>query len=328
MSFAINQGLFLLGIVDHYAILSLPVDAESKKVRKAYLKIAQRLHPDTCKAEGDEEKQLASDLLSKLVNPAYEQLSKPNSWSEYQVILKQLSRQLSDHEEGSLKLQSAIANELYEQSGDITTLYKGKVEELAKVNYRDIPKSLNLIAELSELNLVYLKATTQTSTSLLGSKSTVPGRTQTQTTPPAGDRPTVTQAKTTATGTQSTPNIRKTTSSSSLEAAIWRGQEHLKKKNYAKATLEFRDAIKLDPNCVEGHALMGISYLQQNQLAMAKVHIKKAYMAKPSDPLARKAKLALEKAMGSSLDTQSGSKKATNGKKGGLFGGLFGGKKK
>lgn len=328
MSFAINQGLFLLGIVDHYAILGLPVDAESNKVRKAYLKIAQRLHPDTCKAEGDEEKQLASALLSNLVNPAYEQLSKPNSWSEYQVILKQLSRQLSDHEEGSLKLRSAIANELYKQSGDIAELYRTKVQELANVNYRDISKSLDLIAELSELNLVYLKASLQANKSLLGSKSTAPGRTQVQNAPPAGDRPTVTQAKTTATGTTSTPSVRKTTSSSSLEAAIWRGQEHLKKKNYAKATLEFRDAIKLDPNCVEGHALMGLSYLQQNQLAMAKVHIKKAYMAKPSDPLARKAKVALEKVMGSALDTQSGNKKANNEKKGGLFGGLFGGKKK
>jgi curved DNA-binding protein CbpA len=328
MSFAINQGLFLLGIVDHYAILGLPVDAESNKVRKAYLKIAQRLHPDTCKAEGDEEKQLASDLLSNLVNPAYEQLSKPNSWSEYQVILKQLSRQLNDHEEGSLKLQSAIATKLYGQSGDIGEMYRTKVQELAKVNYQDIPKSLDLIAELSELNLVYLKATTQTKTSLLGSKGTSPGRTQTQSSPSVGDRPTVTQAKTTATGATSNQGIKKTTSSSSLEAALWRGQEHLKKKNYAKATLEFRDAIKLDPNCVEGHALMGLSYLQQNQLAMAKVHIKKAYMAKPSDPLARKAKVALEKAMGSSLDTQSGSKKASNEKKGGLFGGLFGGKKK
>jgi Tfp pilus assembly protein PilF len=120
----------------------------------------------------------------------------------------------------------------------------------------------------------------------------------------------------------------KATTSSSLEAAIWRGEEHLKKKNYAKATLEFRDAIKLDPNCVKAHALMGISYLQQNQLAMAKVHVKKAYMAKPSDPLARQAKEALEKAMGSALETQTGMKKPAEEKKGGLFGGLFGGKKK
>ncbi|MGB2925289.1 MAG: tetratricopeptide repeat protein, partial [Limnothrix sp.] len=163
-------------------------------------------------------------------------------------------------------------------------------------------------------------------TSLLSGKKTSSSRT-TATNTRAGDRTTATQAKTTATGT-STQNVRKTTSSSSLEAALWRGEEHLKKKNYAKAILEFKDAIRLDPNCVKGHALMGIAYLQQNQLAMAKVHIKKAYMAKPSDPLARQAKQLLEKAMGSALDTQSGSKKSNNNKKGGLFGGLFGGKKK
>ncbi|MGB2925587.1 MAG: DnaJ domain-containing protein, partial [Limnothrix sp.] len=250
MSFAINQGLFLLDIADHFAILGLPMDAEAKQVRKAYLRIAQRLHPDTCKAEDDAEKQLASDLLSKLVNPAYEQLSKPTSWSEYQVILKQLSRQLSDHQDGSLKLKSAIATQLYGQSGDIVEPYKTRVEELAKDNYRNVGTALDNIAELSELNLVYLKTQNQTKTSLLSGKKTSSSRT-TATNTRAGDRTTTTQTKATATGT-STQNIRKTTSSSSLEAALWRGEEHLKKKNYAKAILEFKDAIRLDPNCIKG----------------------------------------------------------------------------
>ncbi len=324
MSFVIRQGLFLLDIADHYAVLGLPVDAGSKTVRKAYLKIAQRLHPDTCKAKDDAEKQLASELLSKLVNPAYEQLSKPASWSEFQVILKQLSKQLANNNK-ELKLKSAIAQDLLKNVNNLEVEYHNKVTELAKANYRDISAVVENIGVLSELNLVFLKNTVQENTGLL-SNSTSPGRaTQTSARNTRTSPTATTGARTTA---SSQPAPEKTTTSSSLEAAIWRGEQHLKKKNYAKATLEFRDAIKLDPNSVKAHALMGISYLQQNQLAMAKVHVKKAYMAKPSDPFARKAKQLLEKATGTALETKTGTKKANNSKKGGLFGGLFGGKKK
>lgn len=325
MSFVIRQGLFLLDIADHYAVLGLPVDAGSKTVRKAYLKIAQRLHPDTCKAKDDAERQLANDLLSKLVNPAYEQLSKPASWSEFQVILKQLSKQLANNS-NELKVKSAIAQDLLKNINNLEVEYHNKVTELAKANYQDMATVVETIGALSELNLVFLKNTVQENTSLL-SNSTAPGRSTQTSARNTRIQPTA-SSKTTA-NSQQAPE--KTTTSSSLEAAIWRGEQHLKKKNYAKATLEFRDAIKLDPNSVKAHALMGISYLQQKQLAMAKVHIKKAYMAKPSDPFARKAKQLLEKAMGSALETQTGSRrsqKSNNGKKGGLFGGLFGGKKK
>ncbi|AFY39588.1 heat shock protein DnaJ domain protein [[Leptolyngbya] sp. PCC 7376] len=322
MSFVIRQGLFLLDIADHYAVLGLPVDAGSKTVRKAYLKIAQRLHPDTCKAKDAAEKQLASELLSKLVNPAYEQLSKPVSWSEFQVVIKQLSKQLNQKSDTPLKLKSAIAQDLVKDLDKLEVEYHNKVREVAQTNYRDLSTTLDNIGALSELNLVFLKNTVQENTGLL-SNSTSPGRT-TRT----NSRTTSSSSPASVTPERNTTAPAKTTTSSSLEAAIWRGEQHLKKKKFAKATLEFREAIKLDPNSVRAHALMGISYLQQKQIAMAKVHIKKAYMAKPSDPLARKAKQLLEKAMGSALETQTGSKKSGNEKKGGLFGGLFGGKKK
>lgn len=329
MSFVIRQGLFLLDITDHYAVLGLPVDSGSKAVRKAYLKIAQRLHPDTCKATSPEEKQLASDLLSKLVNPAYEQLSKQASWSEFQVILKQLSKQLSQKTDGTLKLKSAIAQTLAEDLGKLDVEYNNKVREIAKTNYKDLSTVLDNIATLSELNLVFLKNTAQGSTSLLGN-STSPGKaTKPSTGSISGTRPS-------ASGKPPAPqpdtqSPAKTTISSSLEAALWRGEQHLQKKNFAKASLEFREAIKLEPNSVRAHALMGISYLQQKQVAMAKVHIKKAYAAKPSDPYARKAKQLLEKATGTTMQSKPvnrGKQKPGTDKKGGLFGGFFGGKKK
>ncbi|BAW95899.1 DnaJ-like protein [[Synechococcus] sp. NIES-970] len=303
MSLAINQGLFARKIVDHFAVLGLPIDADTKVVRKAYLRIAQRLHPDTCALLQAAEKNLASELLSKLVNPAYEKLSKPVSWSEYQVILVQLSQQLSN-EFGPLEIISESARALSNETTDLPALYREKVEAIAQANYTKMNAVPQAIAELSELNLVYLQ--------YLGKSKKAAARETTN--------------QTSGQAVPTTPGAQpfRTTSSSSLEAALWRGEEHLKKGNYAKAALEFRDALQLDPNCIKAHALMGQVYLKQNQLAMAKVHIKKAYTSKPTDPLVRQVKQELEKVMGSALDTHPGTQK----QKGGLFGGLFGGKKK
>ncbi|NET53020.1 MAG: J domain-containing protein, partial [Merismopedia sp. SIO2A8] len=84
MSFQIERGLFKFDFTDHHAVLGIPIGADKKEVRKRYLKIARNLHPDSSKAEGEAEKQQANQLLSKLVNPAYEQLSKDDR--EYLVM--------------------------------------------------------------------------------------------------------------------------------------------------------------------------------------------------------------------------------------------------
>ena len=76
MSFQIDQGLFKFDFIDNHAILGVPISADSKEVRKRYLKIARRLHPDSLTTNSDAVKHQATQLLSKLVNPAYEKLSK------------------------------------------------------------------------------------------------------------------------------------------------------------------------------------------------------------------------------------------------------------
>ncbi|SMQ78384.1 J domain-containing protein [Synechococcus sp. 7002] len=211
MSLAINQGLFARKIADHFAVLGLPIDANPKVVRKAYLQIAQRLHPDTCTLTQALDKRLASEFLSKLVNPAYEKLSKPASWSEYQVILVQLSQQLSN-ETDNLVLTTTEAQELLDTPGNISALYREKVAALAQANYQTMATVPQAIATLSELNLVYLQ--------YLGKVKKV----ETKETMP--QYPGETMA--TSGATVSPPP--KNTSTSSLDAALWRGEEHLKRK--------------------------------------------------------------------------------------------------
>ena len=109
----------------------------------------------------------------------------------------------------------------------------------------------------------------------------------------------------------------------------------MNKNAYAQAILELRDALNISPKDSRCHSLMGMVYLKQNQLTMAKVSIKRALELNPLDPNAIKAKVQLER-LGQSLEAKSsgtGAKPSAQGgqnketKGGGLFG-LFGGKKK
>ena len=79
MSFKFDSGLFQFDFTDHHAVLGVSVDADIKEIRKRYIKIARRLHPDSCTAESKADKERANQLLSKLVNPAYEKFSHESS---------------------------------------------------------------------------------------------------------------------------------------------------------------------------------------------------------------------------------------------------------
>jgi preprotein translocase subunit Sec63 len=302
MSFKIQQGLFKFDIVDHYAILGLPLDADTKQIRQRYLKIAHRLHPDTCKATSNAEKQQANQILSKLVNPAYEQLSKDGARAEYLLILSQMGKTLT-LEGGKITLVSESAKQLSQAIANAEQLYKKLLQSLISEQYTSIDKVLGTIAQISELNLVYL---------MLKQGQIAPVKTtQTLAAKPTAES----QVKKTEPETPVSP----------VANYIRRAQEYLDRKNSAQAIVEMRDALKIEPNNSTCHGLMGWAYLQQNQMTMAKVHINKAWQANPKDPIAMKAKQELDK-----LVTSEDSKSKTSAERsgGGFLGGLFGGKKK
>ncbi|MGL5807113.1 MAG: tetratricopeptide repeat protein, partial [Xenococcaceae cyanobacterium] len=117
---------------------------------------------------------------------------------------------------------------------------------------------------------------------------------------------------------------------------VRRALEYMEKSSFTSAIAEIRDALKLDPNNSSCHGLMGLAYLKQNQLSMAKVHINKALQSNPQDPIAIKSKQELDKLNKTSnkgQDTNNSSRVNTNNSNkssgnSGMFGGLFGGKKK
>ena len=91
----ITAGLFKLDITDHHAVLGFSLSADPKQVRKRYLKVARQLHPDSLLEASEEQKRMASELLSKMVNPAYEALGNEKKAAEHLVLLKLKQQQLA-----------------------------------------------------------------------------------------------------------------------------------------------------------------------------------------------------------------------------------------
>lgn len=151
-TFRIDRGIGHYDFNDYYAILGLPLTAEASHVRKRYLMIAKCLHPDI-HGRTPTEKQVATQYLSKLVNPAYDVLSQERERTEYSAILKLLGKRLMKRNQ-KFTPQSEIAQK-YLTSAKFNN-YEQTIQEIAKVQYQDLNQALENIGLLSELNLVHI----------------------------------------------------------------------------------------------------------------------------------------------------------------------------
>ena len=310
MSFKIDRGLFKYDFVDHHAVLCVPVDANVKDIRKRYLKIARRLHPDSNGTASPAEKKLASDLLSKLVNPAYEKLSLEKNHAEYILVMSHMGKRLVQ-ESASVELTTDIAKQLASVP-NVEHIYKTEIAKIAETQYESLQQAPEVIAMLSELNLVYLMRS-------VGKSFAVPP-------------PNVTQVKNNPTPKQADAPPKE---ESVVVQYLRRAQELMAKNQLAPARVELQDALKLEPNNSRCHSLIGVVYLKQNQITMAKVHFDRALQLDPNDQTALEGKRKIEQITGQNKSDAKSTAKSNTGDKqpdksggGGLFGGLFGGKKK
>ncbi len=338
MSFQIDRGLFKFdNFTDYHAILGLPVDADDKAIRKRYLVISRQLHPDSCKAETEEEKKLASDLFSKLVSPAYSKLSKERERAEYVLLLGLMGKRCVQ-EPNKIELQSEQAKQL-SQASEYEKTYKTLVTEIAEKQYDALLQSTDIIAQLSELNAVYIMRQ-EAKGGGVAAKPPLPK-------PPAP--PPHATVPTSKPGTPGAPPpppppapapaAAPTVSSSQVDNYYRRAQECIAIKDFGQAAQQLKDALKIEPKNSRCHGLLGMVYLKQNQPTLAKVHINNALQLNPSEEVALEAKKILEKppakpgakaapkgAPPSKSPPKSGKQEPPGG--GGFFGGLFGGGKK
>ncbi|MEM1291914.1 MAG: DnaJ domain-containing protein [Cyanobacteria bacterium P01_H01_bin.162] len=322
----IEQGLFQFDLTDYHAILGVSIDADAKQIRKRYLKIARKLHPDSLRTSTDAEKQQANELLSKLVNPAYETLTQEKTMTEHLVVLRLRGKQLSG--QSSVNLTSEPAKALV-GSQNAGPLYTNSLKQLAEAQYDSLDQVLAVTGQISELNLAYLVSTADSSN---GASPTVTS---------ASDRPgAATRDASAATQKKNTvPLSPKRQRESIIDSYLNRANEFVRRKEYSRAIMEMREAVKSHPTNVRCHSHLAEYYLAAGQAKMAKIHLKRAIAIDPSNDLAQQldAKLNVTSESAGSTDasktasTSQAKSKASQAKssksKGGLFG-LFGGKQK
>lgn len=320
-SFQIDRGLFKYDFTDCHAVLGVPVEASVNEIRKSYLKIARRLHPDVCTIE---DKERAQAFLSKLANPAYAKLSNERERQEYLVLLNMTAKRLQQGHH-SVTLGTDRAKELY-KAGDLDRAYAEMVAEIATQQYSNFDRTLEAIAEASELNLVYLLRKQPT----------------THTAKPATPPPQPDDRKPTTPEPQVPTNTY-------VEQYYRRAQDLLNQNNFTLARKELQDALKLDSHNCRCLALLGMVYLKQHQvkpaslnLTMAKKYVVQALKIDAKEPVALEArKLLNQLALGKTPAPTAGKPKTSPPSSGhknqktakkpesnGLFGGLFGKKKK
>ncbi|MEP0868641.1 DnaJ domain-containing protein [Trichocoleus desertorum AS-A10] len=319
MSFQIDRGLFKLDFTDYYAILGVPINSDAKEIRKRYLKIARNLHPDSFSSESEDEKQQATELLSKLVNPAYEKLSQDRERAEYEVLVR-LKGQQAIKEKDSVQIFSEVATQL-SKANDVDHAYKTALQEIATKQYQTLDQILELTGQISELNFVYL----------LRKGGAVPGSSQTKNQATGAATSNQAGKSNQAANAAPAPSNASQAKPTAVEQYCRRAEELIVRNAFAQAILELRDGLKLEPNNSRCHGLLGMVYLKQNQAKMAKIHIERALQLNPKDEIALEAKQKLDKLSagtgGKAKPAKAGQSEKPRDSGGGLFG-LFGGKKK
>ena len=297
MSFQLERGLFQFDFTDRHAILGVSVNAEERSIRERYQAVARSLHPDSGRWKTDADKQLAVQLFSRLVTHAYGQLSKSSQLQEQTIMLELLGKRLIE-QSSSIQIIDPLCQQLYQSGSDFEQVYGRLLTQLATQQYAELAKSVQIVNQISELNMVYLLRK-----QLQSVKST----------PPVAPTAAVTGAlKDTSSG-----DIAK---ASSVEGALRRAEDRMTRQNWVQAVQELREVILSDPNNANAHALLGMVYLRQQQMTMAKISINKAIQLAPTDPKVLKVKQEFDRASNPAATAKTAAKKPREG----IFG-MFGG---
>jgi tetratricopeptide (TPR) repeat protein len=266
----------------------------------------------TCRIHTPAEREQANQLLAKLVNPAYEHLGRDLSREEFRLILAQMGKAMA-RDAGKITISSEPARKLAQSSANYELAYQKILQSLAIDQYTALENTYQKIAQLSELNLVYLMLTEGQGNKKTTRKVFISQGNPNQSELVGATFITAAEAK---------------AKESPLEAYIRRSQASLDQNNPAQALRELRDALRQEPDNSICHALLGLAYLQQNQLSMARVHINRAWQVSPKDATVIRCKRELDKVVNPNVEMEDQKGQKKEGDRKGGFWSLFGGKKK
>lgn len=290
---------------DPFAVLGVSITADDRRVLTRYRRVAKLLHPDSQTSADEATKALASQLLARLVNPAYQKLKQEKGRAENAALVRFKVRRMV--REAPLLPRSELACELLQLPvNEVDVFYEQAISKLAETQYSPPTQFEGITQQIIELNLVYSQL--KMGETLIREKRTgVVAAVEAkpiQFTPPVSDPPV-------------TENY--------AQRHYRRAQEYMKKSNWKQAIQELRDAIKIESNKSEYYALLGAAYWCQNLPGMAKVYVNQALKLNPRDHLARQYAAKLGISIIADDVRQNGNpttnqRKSDNAKGGGLFG--------
>lgn len=288
--------------VDPFALLGISVSADEKRIAKRYRQIAKQLHPDTLSCDDDDAcagltPTLATQIIARIVNPAYQKLKHEKSRQETLTLLRLRVRRLVRTEKLVPTFSDAqhlenIADE------EVDVFYEQAMSQLAAIQFRSMGDLHTHSLEIGQLNLVYLRrkmadlVIRPKRAGLITHAVTPTGATTQSTSAFAAAALQQEQASANSDGGPDSGPL-----SAAAQASVEidyvakhtkRAKTYLSQQNYDQAVQELRDALKLSPQSPEIHSMLGQAYYKQKMSGMAKAHFRQALKLKPDHRVAQK----------------------------------------
>lgn len=264
-------------LVDPYAVLGVSVNADDRLILRRYHALAKILHPDNFVVVDKPDKELAATILTRLINPAYQQLKQEKKRKEILATLRSKASSLSSKAIASL--QDSLNLDITSMSvQEAEFFYEKAITSYASAQYKSLNQFHQVTKRIDRLNLFYLSF-----------KHNVTTSTEAQTV--VTDRSTsIVPLPETKLVELKLPEEKKSKSEpiNYAHRHYERAVEYQQQAQWSLAVKELRDAIKLEPNNSDHYALLGVVHYQQNFPGMAKVYIRQALKLNPKHPLAMK----------------------------------------
>lgn len=277
-----KHGLFKYEVKDYNAILGTPVFASPKEVRTRYLKLAYQLHPDTNQGDA-KHKAEAATILAKILNPAYENLYKPKPRKESELILSDISNRLVDDIDKITINSDTAIKLLKEDYSKLKLIYEQAISKIAQNQYHDFEQIQIKVGLLSELNLIYLVRQKQQEFSKAIERndsadaivSSMGNINQATISNENINKSAPVESKNVA-RSRNNLSAEEKSSMSRVDKLLMSARNFMEKGSYEPAIIDLKEAVKLESNNAIAHALLGVSYLEQNNTTYGRIHIKKA----------------------------------------------------
>ncbi|MEA5464015.1 J domain-containing protein [Leptothoe sp. PORK10 BA2] len=262
---------------DPYAALGLSLNAEDRRILKRYHQIAKLLHPDVQIGSNALISEASEQLIARVINPSYQRLKQEKSRSESLANMRFRVRQLD--RQGKLKPSFESAQQLLRiPEAEVEVFYENTVNQLIAKQFDSTEEFAAVLSGLSQLNLAFLHRKI--------SQPIRPKRTGLVAVDPA--------VKATATTTPPEAANPEPPVINYAEKYGIRARTYLNQGNYDLAIKELREALKIAPNGIELHSMLGQAYLMKKSYGVARVHLKRVLELNPNHSVALKYSQVLE----------------------------------